>query len=997
MVSFVFYLFYIILINGQSEFYVTSDGTVNQDCKSTQPCGSLAIALRNIENSNVISNQDIKIYVNGHYSQPFDSNIDCHSQIHGNITIIFDRNTIQSTNDWFPHINKCYNLNKQRALYQLYGDGSSIDFHHLIYQHTSALFIHTIDNSIGDINCYHCIFSNLYITQNNTNSFISLYHSSRFINCLFENITIQSNNNQYSVAFIAASVYVDNAVIVMHNSKLNNIITLDSNTYFISIEPHISHYITMNINNISYNVNSISVSRFIYANTDSKFVNSNNKISLISSSFTGSINILYINQGIFDVNMYDINIQTPQHIIHTQTNGNILYLNTIHIGEDSTLNMNNINFKTLLLCHTNDQLIPNGNTRPSILCEIPIGFLYNAGHCYMQNIKMDSSYDLSDYDLNKYSGIQYIDLIDMDLSNSYHMVGIYNDEGDIHINNILFLNGANYQFLYNLRGTVVINTFHTIDNTINNNINDIWNLKPTHLFVNYGHLNINNSYIIGCTHIGFQLYHGTLYISNSIISYLPSLIQSMYTIDSIQLYSNNISNINNPIYISSHDISITYCTFNIVSQFIFSTIGLMESDAAKLQYIQKRNIFIDHNEFESINNLNVSVNGFMEIYSPYSIHLTNNIFGNDIYYSNIPWIYLQTSMYDNCMSSNTFYDNALFIQNGSIISCKYPTISPFMDEDNKCWTSFGTPNREYSDISVFIYINSLISITMNASSNLILDYIQFRDYKQTPIQIIGKNNSLSIFNGLFNNNNNIPLQIPYYCSSKCYEIVNNNHQQIRQLRLICDTKILNNNIIQPQSTDYYIGIDKLSKHDNTLKSVSSWLPHHIYLTSDGAYPGGKMLIDYIILDIYNNTVEDYNIFFPNDIQIQLFSNEIYMDNILYINTNNNLCDICIDGIDISSYITTDNIGNIYLIQTYVLYDLLLVNNLSINIIHCPENYIISNGSLCIDPSLLPKKESRIEMSVWIVVISISVFLIISIIIYFMCRDSKKKKSIIKTK
>ncbi len=89
----------------------------------------------------------------------------------------------------------------------------------------------------------------------------------------------------------------------------------------------------------------------------------------------------------------------------------------------------------------------------------------------------------------------------MDLSNEYYMVGIYNDEGYINIINthIIFKWSKSSIFIYNLRGTIVINNFKTIEN----NINDIWNLKPTHLFVNYEQLFINNSYIIGCTHIGF--------------------------------------------------------------------------------------------------------------------------------------------------------------------------------------------------------------------------------------------------------------------------------------------------------------------------------------------------------------------------------------------------------------------------------------------------------------------------------------------------------------
>ncbi len=122
-----------------------------------------------------------------------------------------------------------------------------------------------------------------------------------------------------------------------------------------------------------------------------------------------------------------------------------------------------------------------------------------------------------------------------------------------------------------------------------------------------------------------QLYYGTLHIYNSIISYLP---KSMYTSHSIELYSVDTTNSNSLIHVSSNDISIT--------QFIFSTVGKMESDAAKLKYTQKRNVFMDHHEFQSINSSSKYSNGFIEINSPYSIHLTRNIFGNEIYKSDIP-------------------------------------------------------------------------------------------------------------------------------------------------------------------------------------------------------------------------------------------------------------------------------------------------------------------------------------------------------------------------
>lgn len=152
----------------------------------------------------------------------------------------------------------------------------------------------------------------------------------------------------------------------MDNVSLSNITTLNQNSYFIVIEPHISHHVLLDLNKIQFQQHYESnytqyTSRFIHANTDSKFFNSQNQISIKHSTFYGSVSILYIDQGIFDVNIHNIIIQTPQYF--KMYHQNILYMNAIHIGAHSKLSLTNIHYETITKC---DEMI--GNEQPEFSC-----------------------------------------------------------------------------------------------------------------------------------------------------------------------------------------------------------------------------------------------------------------------------------------------------------------------------------------------------------------------------------------------------------------------------------------------------------------------------------------------------------------------------------------------------------------------------------------------------------------------------------------------------
>ena len=202
-----FFSVFISILRAEYAAYVTSYGNVNNNCNITNPCGSLSIVLRNIDQQFII-NQHITIYVSGHYESIFDPVIDCYSKIKGNVTIIFNINHIKSTNDWIPYLNECVIYNDRNTLYQIYNDQydqSNIEFYNLIYQNTHLLFIYSSADAISSIYCNNCTFSNINITPNhsiNDYNFIHINYNAVFINCLFQNIT---SNSIYSSSFLDVS------------------------------------------------------------------------------------------------------------------------------------------------------------------------------------------------------------------------------------------------------------------------------------------------------------------------------------------------------------------------------------------------------------------------------------------------------------------------------------------------------------------------------------------------------------------------------------------------------------------------------------------------------------------------------------------------------------------------------------------------------------------------------------------------------------------------
>eukprot|EP01083_Nonionella_stella_P244750 851439_1 len=231
------------------------------------------------------------------------------------------------------------------------------------------------------------------------------------------------------------------------------------------------------------------------------------------------------------------------------------------------------------------------------------------------------------------------------------------------------------------------------------------------------------------------------------------------------------------------------------------------------------------------------------------------------------------------------------------------------------------------------FVTNLVSLQLLVmTSNVITlnKLAEFIHFDAIPIQMIGTNHSISLQLFDINLSTSASIQVPNDSSIKCYEIVDNNPQQIRQLQLVCDMK-------------------SVAPHDDVMQSVSSWSPYRIHLISNGLfYPGGTLRMNYTVLDRYDNIVTDEA--YPNDVHIALRCPVLSIDTVLFINGATHECDLCQDGLKIR-HITMDDVGSIFEIETSVFNDLLLVNNLNLSVVYCPQELMVSNESRCIDPSL----------------------------------------------
>ena len=117
------------------EAYVTADGTNNPTCNQSSPCSHFQHVIENIDDGS-IPNLDLYIYING--SDALDFLPECRRfTLTGNITFIFDPETITSAADWFAD-SCCYCLTHHGCLNQstnpfTIDDGANVAFYDLVW------------------------------------------------------------------------------------------------------------------------------------------------------------------------------------------------------------------------------------------------------------------------------------------------------------------------------------------------------------------------------------------------------------------------------------------------------------------------------------------------------------------------------------------------------------------------------------------------------------------------------------------------------------------------------------------------------------------------------------------------------------------------------------------------------------------------------------------------------------------------------------------------
>eukprot|EP01084_Bolivina_argentea_P273092 465116_1 len=183
----------------------------------------------------------------------------------------------------------------------------------------------------------------------------------------------------------------------------------------------------------------------------------------------------------------------------------------------------------------------------------------------------------------------------------------------------------------------------------------------------------------------------------------------------------------------------------------------------------------------------------------------------------------------------------------------------------------------------------------STSSHILLDSVQFIDYNTTPI-IIARNDiniEISMVDiMLIDNNTDTSLLVPEYCTPICYQIVDNDTNKIRQLKMEC---------VNEEGNGTYVKIEELADLFDISESLSYWSASTVYITKNVTlYPGGRINLSYSILDEYGNKISKYS--YPT--RISLIYEEFNINLMMTIDENGK-CDICDTGL----YVEGININN----------------------------------------------------------------------------------------
>ena len=343
-----------------------------------------------------------------------------------------------------------------------------------------------------------------------------------------------------------------------------------------------------------------------------------------------------------------------------------------------------------------------------------------------------------------------------------------------------------------------------------------------------------------------------------------------------------------------------------------------------------------------------------------------------------------------CLYGNTFIDYAIYLQNGTINSCRLTTPSNLTD---KCWsdldqvddTQYITGWGSY-DNGVFYLSDANLTedvdhsiVVDGTAAHLILTDTEFSfldsssgggdAFEWSPVDL--STGYLSFVDVILIDNdaddNTLTLEFnAKNCTVYCLQILDWDWQIISQLQATCDDKIsnINNGVFDIESLVNYVNPNGTGSDDsnvnftsladlNNVASVSSLSPKRLELEIENCevYPGGSITLTSITLyDSKNNIVEDYD----ETITVVLTINQDdYVNSSVYLNEQGEWMyangswkldsayseDVFISGL------TIDDIGKWFTITVTSDVSLLTAQDIRIYTVECPAGFgTSSDGS-----------------------------------------------------
>eukprot|EP01084_Bolivina_argentea_P285922 490409_1 len=303
-----------------------------------------------------------------------------------------------------------------------------------------------------------------------------------------------------------------------------------------------------------------------------------------------------------------------------------------------------------------------------------------------------------------------------------------------------------------------------------------------------------------------------------------------------------------------------------------------------------------------------------------------------LYVNDYNW--LQNDAYESfhCISGNIFYGSAVYLERGKISSCIHPNLS--ININGQCWSEFGSLNIKNDSIIYGYFIATDINIpmiTLLHQSHIILDKViistnfsKYSNYTKNafynPLSLTETNGIISFLDVIIDDHNhsNDSIDIKFYnCINLCTEVYNTHY--IHQLQLNC---------IDTLPILEMVSISNIM-NNISLTHVNHTTPMKLILnSSQELYPGGRLNISYVIVDIYNNTIHNYK----GNIDLTFMSNEFNFETVM------NIIDVTETGLYIQNIRMSKSAHHNYTITTSVNKNILLTNNLSVTVIECPSGF-----------------------------------------------------------